>query len=938
MAKVERDISVKVSLLGADKFKKGMKSVSWSFGALNNWVEITKGNLASKAIEQTLEKIKELFVDSFNNAIEFDDALAGIAKTTNMSEVKLKQMGNQLMDLSESIPMTAVELAGLAESAGQLGIAEDDILDFVEVVAAMGVSTNISAEEAATAFARIANIFGTSAKDYDNLGSVVVDLGNKFATTESEIVSMAYNMAGMGATVGMTEEDIFAFAAALSSLGIEAESGGTSMQKLFQIFENAAMRGDKIESLAQVMGVTTAEFIRMWEQDPATAILKFIGGLSEIDEAGGSAAVTLQEVGIKEVRLQRSVLGLAQGYDTLERSMNTADAAWEDGNALAEEANKRYGTLASRLETAKNSAENTKAAIGSIFAGSAVQVIENLGDVGTSLRKAITDVDVPKTIQDAMNAIDQEKNDIRDTVNMANNIVDAMEAMGDVENLDDVGLAKYNASLRVLQSLVPGVTVLIDEETGAVKGGTKALREQIKASKELDIIAAQYEQWRNAADAYAIGLDNLEAKQEELVWVKAQEAQIEKDINAYAGQRAKSGSRTSGAGYTDEEFARMSRRYVYLKSYREQLEGEIAADEEMLEGYEYVVDGFEEASERYVEAGDRVADGANAMSAGLKEAQWQLEELGTRLDEYRNQYNEAYVEILGNLASRYGGFTYVNPIEIDEEAPGLVDSLQSQIDFFREYQALLETVQGMGYNEDIVSRYLDGSEKSAEMLTRLAEASPEEVAQINAAYTEAAQAREKLAADLAEAQTDFTANVQTIVDQANEIVAGTDVSNEMYTNGVNNIQKLIDGLNAKIGTLRTTVGTVNSIMNSAGSVSGVAVKHGSKYNPKGMNAVPHAAGLAYVPFDGYLAELHRGEMVLTALEAKAYRAEKFATDAMLRRTEGSTTNIVRQGGNTTNNMHVEFGGVTVKDEADVGKIARGITKLNHKNARGVGAR
>lgn len=933
MAKVERDISVKVSLLGADKFKKGMKSVSWSFGALNNWVEITKGNLASKAIEQTLEKIKELFVDSFNNAIEFDDALAGIAKTTDMSEVKLKQMGNQLMDLSESIPMTAVELAGLAESAGQLGIAENDILDFVEVVAAMGVSTNISAEEAATAFARIANIFGTSAKDYDNLGSVVVDLGNKFATTESEIVSMAYNMAGMGATVGMTEEDIFAFAAALSSLGIEAESGGTSMQKLFQIFENAAMRGDKIESLAQTMGVTTAEFIRMWEQDPATAILKFIGGLSEIDEAGGSAAVTLQEVGIKEVRLQRSVLGLAQGYDTLERSMNTADAAWEDGNALAEEANKRYGTLGSRLEMAKNAAENTKTAIGSIFAGAVIQSLSAAGEAATKVRETITSIDVPKEIQNAMDAISTDSDNMEDTVLMANSIIDAMDAMGDVEKLDASGLSEYNANLRALQTLVPGVSVLIDEETGAVKGGTQALREQVEASAELEKVSTRYEQMRNAADALAIGWENLGKKQEELVLLEAELAKAKQEWDEYAALRG-----VEGSDYVAAREEEMARAYGELESRREQLQADIESDKRMLNGYNYILDEAAAAANEYAEIGNRVVDGAEAMSTGLREAQGQLEELGTRLDEYRNQYNEAYVEILGNLASQYGGFTYVNPIEIDEEAPSLVDSLQSQIDFFREYQALLETVQGMGYNEDIVSRYLDGSEKSAEMLTRLAEASPEEVAQINAAYTEAAQAREKLAADLAEAQTDFTANVQTIVDQANEIVAGTDVSNEMYTNGVNNIQKLIDGLNAKIGTLRTTVGTVNSIMNSAGSVSGVSVKRGSKYNPKGMNAVPHAAGLAYVPFDGYLAELHRGEMVLTALEAKAYRAEKFATDAMLRRTEGSTTNIVRQGGNTTNNMHVEFGGVTVKDEADVVKIARGITKLNHKNARGVGAR
>ena len=32
----------------------------------------------------------------------------------------------------------------------------------------------------------------------------------------------------------------------------------------------------------------------------------------------------------------------------------------------------------------------------------------------------------------------------------------------------------------------------------------------------------------------------------------------------------------------------------------------------------------------------------------------------------------------------------------------------------------------------------------------------------------------------------------------------------------------------------------------------------------------HAGGLDYVPFDGYIAELHKGERVLTADEARGY--------------------------------------------------------------------
>ena len=55
----------------------------------------------------------------------------------------------------------------------------------------------------------------------------------------------------------------------------------------------------------------------------------------------------------------------------------------------------------------------------------------------------------------------------------------------------------------------------------------------------------------------------------------------------------------------------------------------------------------------------------------------------------------------------------------------------------------------------------------------------------------------------------------------------------------------------------------------------------------------HANGLAYVPFDGYVAELHKGERVLTAKEAKAYNAG---------------------AGGGTNNISITINGANYSDE------------------------
>ena len=148
-----------------------------------------------------------------------------------------------IKQMSTEIPATTTEIAAVAEAAGQLGIATGDVLSFSRVMLDLGESTNMSADEAATALARFANITGTSAADYERLGSVIVGLGNNFATTEAEITQMATRLASAGTLAGLTESEIMALATAMSSVGIEAEAGGTAMTQTLAAMEKAVAGG-----------------------------------------------------------------------------------------------------------------------------------------------------------------------------------------------------------------------------------------------------------------------------------------------------------------------------------------------------------------------------------------------------------------------------------------------------------------------------------------------------------------------------------------------------------------------------------------------------------------------------------------------------------------------------------------------------------------------
>lgn len=337
-----------------------------------------------------------------------------------------------------------------------MGIETPNVVGFTKTMIDLGESTNMSAETAATALARFANITQMSQSDFDRLGSVIVDLGNNFATTESEITEMGLRLAGAGKQIGMSEGDILGFAAALSSVGIEAEAGGSAFSKVMiqmqlavekgtgafseleQIASNAGysigevgeavLKGGKplnamaeslgmnskelskmykeadksktsLEDFAQVAGMTGEQFSQAFKDDPSQAIIKFVEGLKDAENQGTSAIKVLDDMGITEVRLRDSLLRASNASNVFSGAVKMGNDAWGENIALTEEANKRYETTESKLKMLKNEVIDSAIELGGPFVDAlraglqaSKPLVKMLGD----LAKAFSDAD-PKT-------------------------------------------------------------------------------------------------------------------------------------------------------------------------------------------------------------------------------------------------------------------------------------------------------------------------------------------------------------------------------------------------------------------------------------------------------------------------------------------------------------------------------------------------------------
>lgn len=298
-------------------------------------------------------------------AIDFETAWTGVLKTVDGTPQELEAVRKGILDLAQSTSSSSEEIAAVAEAAGQLGIATPDILEFTETMVMLGDTTNLSAEQAATALAKFANITKMAPSDYSKLGSVIVDLGNNFATTEADIVEMATRLAASGELAGLSEPQIMALAAAMSSVGIEAEAGGSAMSKLLKDIQlSTELGGERLEQFASVAGMSADEFKRAFAEDGAAALGAFIDGLNDTERNGKSAVQILDEMGLTDVRLSNTILALANSNGIMTGAVETATGAWEDNIALSEEANKRYQTTEAKINQAKETIKSLGIEIG----------------------------------------------------------------------------------------------------------------------------------------------------------------------------------------------------------------------------------------------------------------------------------------------------------------------------------------------------------------------------------------------------------------------------------------------------------------------------------------------------------------------------------------------------------------------------------------------
>lgn len=318
---------------------------------------------------------------TYGASIAFERDFANVVRTSHVTGGAIDTLRKNFIELGQDIPITFAELSKIGTLGGQLGIGAADLTAFTSVVARFSATTNLSVDQAATAFGRLKALLPDVADgsvSLEALASSILAVGTNSVATEAEIAKIATQLSSMAGYAGLSADELVGLAGALASVGTQPELARGTITRLFTLFGRAVSdNGEKLAKFAQVAGVSADEFGSAFGTDKFGPIfLSFIQGLGNIDRAGGDVVATLNDLGISSVRDVPALTRLAIAADSAGvagglLAQTFGDAA--EGIANASELSDQYaiiaGTVAAKLQVLQN---NFNAFISSLGGGGAI--------------------------------------------------------------------------------------------------------------------------------------------------------------------------------------------------------------------------------------------------------------------------------------------------------------------------------------------------------------------------------------------------------------------------------------------------------------------------------------------------------------------------------------------------------------------------------------
>lgn len=350
----EYSLAVKIAGSVASSFNSAMGAAENRISGLG---QIAKQAAAIASAAWGALKIGEFVTDSVQAAVDFESAMADVAKVVdglrdengNLTD-SYYAMSDSIVQMSKDIPMAAEDLAAITASAGTAGIAAEELTAFTETAAKMGVAFDTTADQAGDWMAKWRTSFSMGQEEVTALADQINYLSNNSASTASEISTIVTAVGPLGDVAGISAAQIAALGSTMVGVGVQQDVAATGIRKLATTMVAGSSATKAQATVLQQLGLDATEMAERMQTDAEGAILTFLEAVSKLPEAEQAAA-------LKNYFGQESVGAIAPlltNLDVLrERFEMVADAQLYAGSMDAEYA-ARAATTANNIQLYEN--------------------------------------------------------------------------------------------------------------------------------------------------------------------------------------------------------------------------------------------------------------------------------------------------------------------------------------------------------------------------------------------------------------------------------------------------------------------------------------------------------------------------------------------------------------------------------------------------------
>ncbi len=302
-------------------------------------------------------------------AVEFESAMADVKKVVDFDTPKqFKEMEQDILRLTRTIPMAGAELAKITASGGQLGVARKDLPKFTETIAKMSVAFDMAADQAGDSMAKLANVYQIPIDQIGKLGDAVNHLSNSSPAKAGDIINTLGRVGGVAKQFGLTEIQTTSLSNAFISLGKTPEIAGTAINGMLTKLMTADKQGAKFQKALKNMGMESKDLKKAIKENGEQALMDFLKQVGKLPKENQMGAL----VDLFGLEYADDVAVLVGGLETYKKSINELKKTSKDGKpafigSMDKEFAARSATTANNWQIFKNSLTEIGITAGSVL-------------------------------------------------------------------------------------------------------------------------------------------------------------------------------------------------------------------------------------------------------------------------------------------------------------------------------------------------------------------------------------------------------------------------------------------------------------------------------------------------------------------------------------------------------------------------------------------